>query len=330
MKPRKRTNTYWDKRSEEQLTYIEQLALPHLKAIDSIYLAARKANLEAVKSLFVAYYTKQGFDTQALKQIAPAGDIRRFREAVAAAGLSPELPDGYKFRLNRLELIEAQLWLEAKKAAKAHGIIQTVAHRETIENAYYYAMYNLSKGTGIAPVFAQLNNRTIDAILKTDFHGKNYSERVWKNADRLASGLRKELATAVATGQSPTKTIKQIKDRYNVTRFEASRLVRTETNHFNSLASSASYKSAGLDEYIYVATLDGRTSEICQGLDGRRFELGDTSHMPPQHPNCRSTTRAYLGKEYEPDMRIMRDPETGKNRYISNMSYPQWKSLYNL
>lgn len=324
----KRSNAYWDKRAAEQLTLVERQSLPYLKEIDNVYLSARKTNLEAVKALYLAYYTKQGFDTALLRQIAPRGDIRRFKEAVASAGLSAELPKGYGFRLSRLELIEAQLWLEARKAALSHQTIQTLAHKQTIDTAYHYAMYNLSKGTGVIPAFSQLNTRTINKILKTDFHGSNYSKRIWKNSTQLAKGLRKDLAVAVSTGQSYTKTAKQIRERYGVTRYQANRLIRTETNHFNTLASFESYQSAGLDQFIYVATLDTRTSSICQDLDGKRFDMTDQEHMPPQHPNCRSTTIAYLGDEYLPDERIMRDPVTGKNRYIKNMSYDQWRDLY--
>lgn len=325
---RKRTNAYWERRAEEQLTLVEQLSLKHLNEIDRAYLTARKLNLEAIKTLYLAYYAKQGWDTEALRAIAPRGDIRRFMEAVSAAGLSNDLPDGYGFRLTRLQLVEASLWLEATKAVKAHEAIETAAHRETIETAYDYSMYNLSKGTGVAPAFTQLNTKAVDNILATKFYGKNYSDRIWKNGTKLATGLKQELAAAVASGQSQTKTTKMLKDRYAVTRFEAARLVRTETNHFNTLATTESYHSAGLEQFIYVATLDGRTSTICQELDGKRFDLDDSSHKPPQHPNCRSTLRAYIGEEYEPDTRIMRDPNTGKNRYIGNISFEQWRELY--
>lgn len=322
---RKRTNAYWDKRAAEQLAYVEQQALPYLRAIDRVYLEARRANLAAVFKLYEAAYKKNGWDVQKLRQIAPSGDILRFQEAVRAAGLIAELPEGYGFRLSRLELLEAQMWLESKKAAQLHLAIQTNAHRQTINTAYNYAMYNLSKGTGVAPAFAQINTRAVNRILKTKFHGQNYSKRIWKNSELLASGLKNDLAVAVITGQSHSRTIKQLKDRYNVTRFQAARLVRTETNHFNTLASIESYKGIGIKEFVYVATLDTRTSSICQALDGNRFPVTSSENYPPQHPNCRSTTRAYLGEEYEPDARIMRDPNTGRNRYIGNISYDQWR-----
>ena len=323
----RRSNEYWERRAAEQLSLIEKQSLKHINEIDRVYLDARRRTVEDTKKLYEAYYTKQGWDTTKLKQIAPRGDIRRFRESVEAAGLASRLPDRYGFRMSRLELLEAQMWLEARKAALAHQGIQRAAHRETINTAYNYALYNLSKGTGQVPAFAQIDSKKVTAILDTKFHGKNYSQRVWGNSTKLAREIRHELGFAANTGQSYTRTSKKLKDRYNVTRMEAQRLVRTETNHFNTLATTESYKEIGLDQFVYVATLDTRTSEICQRLDQRRFSLDDTENMPPQHPNCRSTQRAWLGAGYEPDQRIMRDPETGENRHIENMSYEQWKEL---
>lgn len=325
---RKRTNAYWDKRAEEQLSYVEVESLPYLKAIDSAYLDARKYTLAQVKSLYLAYYKKQGWDTAKLREIAPNGDINRFRASVRAVGLEDDLPLNYKARLTRLQMVEANLWLESQKAVQSHAIMQTAAHTKTIDTAYNYAAYNLAKGTGVAPAFARINTRTVNKILKTKFLGKNYSDRIWNNGNKLARTLRNELASAVASGQSYSKTAKALKDRYNVTRYEATRLVTTETNHFNTLGSVENYESVGLDEFVFVATLDGRTSNICQEHDGKRYSLKNLDVQPPLHPNCRSCIRAYLGKEYEPDTRIMRDPITGKNRYISNMSYEQWRKLY--
>lgn len=324
---RKRTNAYWKKRAQEQLNYVEQQSIPHLKTIDKVYLDARKVTLEAVKQLYITYYTKQGWDVTKLNEIAPRGDIRRFKQSVQQAGFLTELPDGYKYRLSRLELIEANIWLEVRKVGITQVGIQTAAHRQAIETAYKYSLYVLSKGTGVAPAFSSLNTRAINRILNSKFYGKNYSQRIWKNNTKLAAELKQILATSVATGQSQSKTARLIRERYNVKRWEAARLVRTETNRFNTLAANESYTSVGLDEWVYIATLDSRTDDDCFIHDGKRFPLGGGPQIP-LHPDCRCTQRAFIDDEYEPDERIMRDPKTGKNSYISNISFDQWQKLY--
>ena len=43
----------------------------------------------------------------------------------------------------------------------------------------------------------------------------------------------------------------------------------------------------------WLAILDGRTSAICRGRDGKVFPV-DSGPRPPAHPGCRSTTVAVL------------------------------------
>ena len=279
-----------------------------------------------VQNLYDVYYTKQGFDTTALRSIAAKGDVRRFKTAVEAAGLASRLPDGYGFRLTRLELIEAQIWLEVNKAAIAQAKLQGIAHIQTIDTAYYYSLFNVAKGTGISPTFTQLDNRTINRILGGKFYGKNYSQRIWKNSGNVAKELKGILAQATTTGQSGTKTAKMIRERYGVTRYEAARLVRTETAHFNFESSQDAYDDIGIERWKFVATLDSRTDDTCGDYDGEVFKIGE-GPIIPIHPGCRCVDAPFIDKAYEPDERIMRDPITGKNRYIGNISFAEWTEL---
>jgi len=71
---------------------------------------------------------------------------------------------------------------------------------------------------------------------------------------------------------------------------KAERIVRTAINHTAAQA-RASLIAANSDiftHYEWVATLDSRTSDICRGLDGKKFKIGK-GRLPPAHPNCRST-----------------------------------------
>lgn len=111
-------------------------------------------------------------------------------------------------------------------------------------------------------------------------------------------------------------------------------IVRTSVNQVSNAASQSVY-AANKDvapEYEYVATLDSRTSSICQRLDGQKFGY-DKGPTPPQHFNCRSTTvpvidYAALKKDYPtltppPETKITTRPsETG--RVPQNESYGDW------
>ena len=114
-------------------------------------------------------------------------------------------------------------------------------------------------------------------------------------------------------------------------------IVRTSVNQVTNQASMAVYAANKkvTPRYEYVATLDSRTSPICQRLDGQKFEYNN-GPTPPQHFNCRSTVVPVvdfdgLQKKY-PDleeplpegfMEIARRPsETG--RVPADIKYGNW------
>ena len=100
-------------------------------------------------------------------------------------------------------------------------------------------------------------------------------------------------------------------------------LIRTESARVCEEATKDAYKECGIEQYIYLATLDRKTSLICQELDMKSFLLKDAKigeNYPPMHPNCRSTTMA----DTKPLKRLARGAD-GKNYEVDgNLSYKDW------
>ena len=70
-------------------------------------------------------------------------------------------------------------------------------------------------------------------------------------------------------------------------------LVRTSVNQVSNVATQQTYKANRniTDNFMFVATLDSRTSLVCAANDGKEFSYDD-GPVPPLHFNCRSTTVA--------------------------------------
>ena len=183
-------------------------------------------------------------------------------------------------------------------------------------------------GIGYDFSFTKIDKNLMDVILNERWSGKNYSERIWGNTDILADSLCDVISSGMMSGQGIEKMSKQIKDRFKVSKYYAERLIRTEVNHFNNMADAMAYEDMGVEYYVFVATLDNRTSEICQTMDGKKFAYKDKEegvNYPPLHPNCRSKTRGYVDEETERRLkRRARNPITGKTEVIDNISYKQW------
>jgi SPP1 gp7 family putative phage head morphogenesis protein len=325
---------YWEKRSLARLTEAEKASIPYIRQVRKVYEESAKTIVESVKKMYAAYYSRLEsdgtgrFDVTKLSQIVPSGDIKRLLADMKAAGLSTRLPSYYKGRMTRAKLLEAQMWAEVQKAADREQELSTESYKKTISHSYYRSIYDYSKLTSTDQTFGKLNDRSINRILNSKLAGDDYSNRIWKSSDKLAGSIKNIMGRAIATGQPLEKTVRDVRQRFDVKKYEAERLIRTETNYFENYAEMESYEEMEIDRFVFMATLDGRTSDICREMDGKIFKVKDAhqgDNVPPLHPYCRSTIAPYLGKEYLPKERRVRDPrEDGKSQIVKFQSFQSW------
>lgn len=327
-----KTSTYWDKRAIKRLTNAEKHSDVYINRVKKVYEQAYKDIDRQLASIYRNYSNETGLDTQKLKELLTRSETKKTWEQMKRQGLDKYIKDNYKSRISRLEQLKAQIYAKAKEIYPKEELEDTMCYKGVINQNYYKTMYDIQMGTGYDFDFATIDNNMITRLLQEPWSGKNYSERIWTNTDILADNLSEILGGAMLSGQSIELTAKQIRDRFNVSKYYAERLIRTETNHFNNEVDAMAYEELGLDKYVFVATLDNRTSDICQAMDNKVFKYSERVegiNYPPLHPNCRSTTRGYLGKEEEKALqRRARNPITGKTETVDNMSYSEWIKQY--
>ena len=207
------------------------------------------------------------------------------------------------------------------------------AYRKIIQDAYLHKTFDIQQYAGFGKFVEPMDQKRIDKLMRERWLGSNYSSRLWGNTDRLAKALRDELMVSFLTGRPQLATWRAIDAEFHKGQHAARRLVRTESNYLANQGHAEAYKDSGVEKYIYVATLDMKTSEICRGLDGKRFLVKNAQpgvNYPPMHPWCRSTTIAWLPEQLLARMkRTARDPITGRNYKIpANMTYNEWYKKY--
>lgn len=327
-----KSSSYWDKRAIKRLNEAEQISEEHIERIKKIYEQAYKDIDGEIKRVYKNYAKDTGLDVQKLKELLTRSETKKTWEQMKRQGLDKYIKDNYKSRISRLEQIQAQIYAKAKQIYPKEELENTMCYNGVINNSYYKAVYDTQMGTGYDFSFNKIDKNLTTALLNEKWSGLNYSQRIWGNTDILADSLSQILGGAMLSGQSIEKTTKQIKDRFKVSKYYAERLVRTETNHFNNEADAMAYEEMGINKYVFVATLDSRTSEICQSHDNKVYNYKDKEvgvNFPPLHPNCRSKTRGYLGEEAEKTLkRRARNPQTGKTEVIDNISYQDWIKQY--
>ena len=103
----------------------------------------------------------------------------------------------------------------------------------------------------------------------------------------------------------------------------------TESAYFAGEARNDCYKELGVKQYRIIATLDSKTSEICQEMDGKVFnqseyEAGVTA--PPFHVYCRTTTAPHHPNRDNSKVKRIARGEDGKTYYVrGDMTYKEWR-----
>ena len=109
----------------------------------------------------------------------------------------------------------------------------------------------------------------------------------------------------------------------------AARLVATESAFFATASQRDCFSVLGVQQYQFVATLDDRTSDTCQDMDGKVYDMKDLSpgtNAPPMHCWCRSCIIPYFGDNK--GTRAARN-EKGKTEQVpGDMTYPEWKNKF--
>lgn len=108
--------------------------------------------------------------------------------------------------------------------------------------------------------------------------------------DQIRQGLLfDETPTQIGRRIFGTRALGGVDGTREITRRGAQTLAQTSTSSITNATRQALYLANKriIPRELYVATLDSRTTPVCQSLDGRDFPVGE-GPIPPIHMNCRS------------------------------------------
>lgn len=334
---------YWQKRSEQVAQGQFDKADSYIARLRNEYAKAKRNIRDAVELFYKRYAENDEVSLAAAKKALSGKELNEFRMTLEEfTQKAKNNADGrwtkqlnaiyYKTRVSRLEALQTQVRQEVELLA---GSRQQGAHEllgDVCKDTYYRTLYELQKGVGFGASFARINKNGLETVLGTEFAGSNWSKRIWVDRDKLWNELRTKLTQSFIRGDSSDKTVKDLMERFDVSRSNAERLVQTETSFFTGQASAAGYKASGIvKKYELIATLDSKTSQICRSMDGKVFNLSEMEvgvNYPPFHAHCRTTQAPYFDDEVSPGERAARDEE-GKIYYVpGDITYEEWQKKY--
>jgi SPP1 gp7 family putative phage head morphogenesis protein len=109
-------------------------------------------------------------------------------------------------------------------------------------------------------------------------------------------------------------------------RRNAETIARTGWQHVANTSRLATWNANSdvVSGYEFLATLDGKTTQVCRSLDGRKFKLNE-GPIPPMHPRCRSTTIAEINPNLGLDFLDKGATRSSLDGYIdADITYYEW------
>ncbi len=237
-----------------------------------------------------------------------------------------------RVHLNRLEALEIQLQEQVERIYRGREPATREFLAKLYKDNYYHNVFDVEQGVGIGLSFTRLDQKRLDQVVQMPWTTDNrtFSDRIWTSKQTLLNSLNRNLTQMIARGEAPDRTIEVIANEFKKDKNTVGRLVMTESAAFSAKARADAYADLGVERFKIVATLDPKTSEICQDMDGKHFaekdrEIGVT--CPPFHPWCRSTDVPYFDDEFTTEsLRVARDPETGQVYEVpASMTYEEWE-----
>lgn len=338
----RKPNGYWEKRSTELMQRLEKGTENTINSLIKAYEQATKDINKEITKIFNNYAKDSGLKKETLLQLLNKKETEQhYRnllevinnnitdESIKKKLLAKYNAPAYAYRISRYEMLQQNMDIQLKKLADIEQQITEIRYTDTIKEGYYHNIFDIQKGTGLGFSFAQIDNRTINLLLNENWiDNANFSQRIWNNSEKLGKYLRTQLTADSISGKSIHKIAQELSEYMNVGLYNATRLVRTEVNHFANEAEMLSYEELDIEKYRFIATLDNRTCDHCAELDNKVFSVKDRKpgkNYPPIHTNDRCTTVAEFDNEVTEDLKRRAKDENGKSILVSqNMDYKQW------
>lgn len=333
---------YWKRRTVDLEHLLQARTTATMVEVNRMY-AQGVEQINAQIERILRRYVKNGQISQAYAlQLLSAGQtaeerrrlleqLQQTKEPQARRELITMLDaPAYADRISRLQALQNAIRAEAIAMGVREERLAKARLTDTFKQAYYLTVFNDQKRNGLYD-FNLISDRRVQAALTHKWSGKNYSDRVWNNNAAFCKRLQRTIEVGCMTGMTLHDMEERLledcigADSDSGQRYCASRLIRTEVNHFSNQGFLEGYKAAGIIRYRFMATLDLRTSAVCRQLDGKTFLVEEAKageNLPPMHPFCRSITVPVVSNR--PGTRWAMDPVTGKSMTVpADMTYSQ-------
>ena len=287
--------TYWQRRQKEQLKALEKSEKALMQRLTEYYRDEYAKLDKEIASFYSKYGAKKIIEYRMLLEDLPPQDrslliknVEEFKEKYPnLKHIVPVRENIYK--LNRLEGLQLSIIMQQAEI----GAVNEQAVRRHLENLALKNANSVAELLGFGKNFYFENSDIIKNFVGVKWcNGKDFSQRIWENTDKLARYLTTDLAQGFARGESYEKLTTQIGKRFiDVAKRDIYRLVYTEGTYIMAESSAKPFEN-DFESYRLSTVGDGKVCPICTSVAENVFRFADREpgvNFPPMHPMCRCT-----------------------------------------
>lgn len=342
----KKNSAYWRERFQQLEEARHKDVQSLLPDIDRMYKRAQAEMEKEIRSWYQRLADNNGVSMAEARKLLSKAELEEFKwtvEEYVKRGKENAIDQRWmkelenasaRLHISRLEALKLQVQQSLEVVCGNQLDQLDDSMRKLYQEGYYRTAFELQKGFHIGFPIAAIDQNKLDKVIRKPWapDGKNFSDRVWQNKTKLVNEAHTELTRMCVTGAAPDTAIRNIAKKMNASRYNAGRLVMTEVAYFGSVSQKDCFNDLNVERYEICATLDSRTSDICQEMDGKVFDMKDYEAgvtAPPFHVFCRTCTVPYFNDEFTAgEMRAARG-EDGQTYYVpADMKYPEWKESF--
>lgn len=330
---------FWETRQAEMYQAGEMQVNQYFARLEKAFNQTKRELQKTIEAFYFRYAKENGLsyaEVQKRLDKEELGELKDFIDlAMQNIGKYNQTVNNMsiKARITRYQALEAEVDAILRQLyAVDYEAMAEETMREVYEESYYRTWYNIDQYRGFHAAFSKVEPRTVETLLEYPFNGANFSSRLWKQKDHLQTQLMESLTTMMIQGRHPSTLAKDFAKKMQSKKFDAYRLLHTESSFLMSEATHAGYKEDGIEKYQILATLDSKTCGVCGDLDRKVYEVDKAVvgvNMPPFHPLCRCTDTPYReGVDHSSLTRTARDADGNYIDVPADMTYKEWRKKF--
>ena len=346
------SKSYWEQRAVDSIGRMEKAVNGQIPDLVNVFEAAKRDLNDQVERFFVRYAKNNKISlADAQKQLLFSelkdfrGDLAEYEKlAKKSIGTFNLQVDNLsvKARITRLEALQTQCDAVLQKLYQERRDQISGTATDIYTSEYYHTLFNVEKYTGFKFNYSQPATSTIQKVIQQPVAGMDISEHLWRQDIDTGFKIRTTLNNMFVTGKPPQYFADQLQKQIGAVRvdkagkvtgtgkkYEAYRLLYTESAHVTNQAQLQACEDDGIDEFEDIVSLDSHTCPDCAYFDGKHYPVSkaiEGLNCPPWHPFCRCTTAPYI-----PELAGLSDTraargEDGDTEPVDDQTYDEWKT----